>query len=589
MKRALILFFLLSTLASAEIAPSNLIGNVYGRKTISLNGSWNAIVDPYQMGIHSRFYENAPPINKADLVEYNFEASGVLKVPGDWNTQRDTLLLYDGPMWYQKTFSFEKKSHTKVFLYVGAANLHARAWLNGKKLGEHEGGYTAFNFDVTDLIADGNNSVVFEVDSTRRRDAVPELHTDWWNYGGITRDVELVELPENYIQDYFVQLSKGSSEEISGWAVLGGASQSVTVEIPELQIKKTFPATTGRAEFRIPARPKLWSPDDPKLYRVIVSTPDDKVEEDIGFRTIETRGPQILLNGKPIFLRGISMHEEAPFRGGRAFSEEDDRTLLTWAKELGCNFVRLAHYPHNEHMTRMADRMGLLVWSEVPVYWDILWDNPPTLQSAQEQLRDMIARDHNRAAIILWSLSNETPPSPPRTEFLKNMSIYARSLDPTRLLTSAMNHTTSGGPNVRLLDDPLSEYIDVLGINEYMGWYESTMDDMTRTQWKTVQNKPLIISEFGADALYNKHGDAQSRFTEEYQVNLFEHQIAMLRKIPNLVGMSPWLLTDFRSPRRTLANIQDFRNRKGLISDRGERKLAFYTLQHFYREMADKK
>ncbi len=134
------------------------------------------------------------------------------------------------------------------------------------------------------------------------------------------------------------------------------------------------------------------------------------------------QGANILLNGKPIFLRGISMHEEAPFREGRAFSPEDAQTLLGWVKDLGCNFVRFAHYPHNENEIRLADRMGLMVWSEIPVYWDIDWSNPATLANAEAQLRDEIARDHNRAAVILWSVSNETPVKPERLTFLKQLA-----------------------------------------------------------------------------------------------------------------------------------------------------------------------
>jgi beta-glucuronidase len=263
--------------------------------------------------------------------------------------------------------------------------------------------------------------------------------------------------------------------------------------------------------------------------------------------------------------------------------------LLEWAKELGCNFVRLAHYPYNETMIRLADRMGLIVWEEVPVYWGIAWENPSTLENAEEQLRDVIARDHNRASIGLWSLSNETPISPSRTEFLKTMAAYARTLDDTRLITSAMNHPEKTGPDIRSLNDPLGQYLDVLGLNEYLGWYEGRPEDADHTEWKTAYDKPLIMSEFGGGAVYGKHGDADTRFSEEYQANLYEHQLKMLRRIPSLAGMSPWVLMDFRSPRRPLAGIQDYHNRKGLISDRGQRKQAFYVLQKFYRDMAEKK
>jgi beta-glucuronidase len=590
MGRALLAAVLLAGICvHAQSGPPTAIGNVGGRTTISLDGTWNTIIDPYETGLGSRFYENAKPKTKSDLIEYDFEHSPKLHVPGDWNTQRESLLFYEGPIWYQRNFSYHKRSGVRTFLYFGAANYFARIWVNGKKLGEHVGGFTPFGFDATDQVNDGDNSIVVEVDNTRHAEGVPALKTDFWNYGGLTRGVRLVEVPADLIQDYLIQLAKGKADIVEGWVQLTGAGDSgqVSIEIPEIHLKQSTQLdASGRAVFRFPARLELWSPDHPKLYHVVISGGGDSVRDEIGFRTIETRGSQILLNGKPIFLRGISMHEEAPFRSGKAFSEEDDRTLLTWAKELGCNFIRMAHYPYNEEMARLADQMGLLVWEEIPVYWDIQWQNPATLENAKSQLREIISRDRNRAAIALWSMSNETPISPERTEFLKSLASYARQLDPTRLITSAMNHTDRSGPDTRILNDPLGESLDVLGVNEYMGWYESKVEDTDHTQWKFAYEKPVIVSEFGAGALYNLHGDAQTRFTEEYQANVFDHQLAMWQRVPQLAGMSPWLLMDFRSPRRPLPGIQDYFNRKGLISDQGQRKQAFYVLQKFYKQKA---
>lgn len=584
------LFFLLLTLTSFAYAaadPPALVNNIPNRTTISLNGAWQAIVDPFETGLRARFYLNAKPKDKQELLEYDFDKSDVLNVPGDWNSQKKELFFYEGPVWYKKSFSYHKREHTRVFVYFGAANYFTRAYLNGQALGEHEGGFTPFNFEVTDPIREGDNFLVAEVNNARRRDGVPSVNSDWWNYGGLTRDVKLVELPETFIQNYVVQTAKGSSGEIAGWVQLGGANspQLVTVEIPEAKIKQT--ATTdasGRAEFRFPAKVELWSPDHPKLYDVVLSSGADKVRDAIGFRTVETRGTQILLNGKPVFLRGISLHEEAPVRGGRAFSQEDAQTLLGWAKELGCNFVRLTHYPHSENMTRLADRMGLMVWSEIPVYWDIDWENPATLQNAGNQLRDMIARDHNRASVVFWSLSNETPVKPERLTFLKQLAETARGLDSTRLITSALNHVDEAGPDVRILNDPLGEYLDVLGLNEYLGWYWGRPEDADRMQWKTTWDKPLIMSEFGAENPYGRHGSPDERWTEEYQANLYQHQIVMLKKIPSLAGLSPWVLMDFHSPRRLLPGTQDYYNRKGLVSNLGEHKQAFYVLQKYYRE-----
>jgi len=590
----LTILFILAMTGQAQQRPA-LITNIEGRHTIDLNGRWQTIIDQYETGYYDYryqpstdgYFKNAKPKSPGDLIEYDFDASEQLNVPGDWNSQDQRLLFYEGTVWYKKSFDYQKKDRTRLFAYFGAANYLADVYLNGQKLGRHEGGFTPFNFEITNLVREKDNFLVVKVDNKRRRDAVPTLNTDWWNYGGLTRDVNLVEVPDTFIEDYFLQLKKGSTDEISGWIKLSSvtAGKVVTVEIPEASVKQS--ATTdasGYAPVSFKARLNLWSPENPKLYAVKVSSDADSVGDRIGFRSIETRGTEILLNGKPIFLRGICIHEESPLRGGRAFSEDDARMLLTWAKELGCNFVRLAHYPHNEHMTRLADKMGIMVWSEIPVYWTVLWDNPESFLNARNQLDESITRDKNKASVILWSVANETPVSDARIKFLKGLIDHARKLDPTRLLTAA-NERHYADPNTQLIDDPLGEYLDVLGCNEYVGWYDGLPEKADRLQWKITYNKPLIISEFGGDALFGYHGDAGVRWTEEYQKNLYEHQLGMLKKIPSLRGMTPWILTDFRSPRRPLPHIQDFYNRKGLISSRGERKEAFYTLQNFYRDL----
>ncbi|MDX6403604.1 MAG: beta-glucuronidase, partial [Blastocatellia bacterium] len=378
---------------------------------------------------------------------------------------------------------------------------------------------------------------------------------------------------------------------VNGWVRLNGArlNQKVTVRIPEARISRSFTTdANGYAQISFNADLTLWSPGNPKLYDVAIEGETDRVQDQIGFRTIETRGTEILLNGRPIFLRGISIHEEAPFRGGRAYSREDAITLLGWAKELGADFVRLAHYPHNEFMVREADRMGIMVWSEIPVYWTILWENPATLENARNQLSEMITRDKNRAAVIVWSMANETPLGDARLSFLKKLIEQARSLDTSRLISAAMErHYIDVEEKTQMIDDPLGEYLDVLGCNEYVGWYDGLPEKTDRMEWKTKYQKPLIMSEFGAEAPYGHHGDPLTRWTEEYQENFYQHQVNMLKRISFLRGTSPWILMDFRSPRRPLPGIQDFHNRKGLISDRGEKKKAFYVMQKYYQELKE--
>ncbi|MBZ5581674.1 MAG: beta-glucuronidase [Acidobacteriia bacterium] len=573
------------------------IANPSARHAISLDGKWRAIVDPYENGYYDYrlqpskdgYFRNAKPKDKSELIEYDFDSSPTLDVPGDWNSQRETLFFYEGTVWYKRSFDYPVRPGTRLTLYFGAANYEAIVYLNGEKLGTHTGGFTPFAFEVTGKVKPKDNFVVVKVDNKRRRDGVPTVNTDWWNYGGLTRGVSLIETPETYIFDYFVQLRRGSADTIAGWVKLNGsrAAQRVTVSIPEAGASVTIATdANGFAALSFPAKLSLWSPQNPKLYDVTIAAETDSVHEAIGFRTIETRGTEILLNGKPIFLRGVSVHEEAPFRAGRAFSVEDARTLLGWAREMGCNFVRLAHYPHNENMVREADRMGMMVWSESPVYWTIDWENSDTFANAANQVAESVARDKNRASIVLWSVANETPVSEPRTSFLTKLVWQARAQDPTRLLTAAMEHHSEGATpqaNPVVINDPLGAVLDVLGCNEYLGWYDGLPDKADITTWTIGYDKPLIMSEFGADALYGQHGDAMARFTEEYQENVFQHQVKMLGRVPNLRGTTPWVLMDFRSPRRSLPGIQDYFNRKGLVSVHGEKKKAFFVMQEFYR------
>jgi beta-glucuronidase len=574
------------------------IQNAGGRAGASLNGAWQYLLDPYEAGYYDFHMKpiadgglgsNRAPADKGDKYELAFNSlTPVLQVPGDWNTQRPELLWYEGNAWFRHSFDFTPPPGHRQFLWFGAANYHAIVFLNGKKLGEHTGGFTPFQFEVTGVLKPRDNAVIVKVDDTRRADAIPMNMTDWWNYGGLTRGVRLIDLPDTFIQDYVVQLEKGSRNRIAGWVRLNGAKkrQKVTIRVPEASASFTTESDdAGLARFTFPASLTLWSPENPKLYAVEVAADSDRVTDRIGFRSIEAVGTKILLNGKPVFLRGVAMHAEAPFRSGRVASEADALALLTWAKELGCNFVRLAHYPHDEVMTRLADQMGLLVWSEVPVYWAVQWESQAAYANAERQLSEMITRDHNRASVVFWSVANETPLGDARTKFLGNLAAKVRELDNTRLVTAAtLPHRTD--PQTITIDDPLGKHLDVLGCNEYIGWYDGPPSKLDTTTFKSIYDKPLIMSEFGAEAPFGRHGDDDTAWSEEYQANVYRRQIGMMQRIPFLQGMAAWILMDFRCPRRFLSGIQDGYNRKGLVSDRGEKKQAFYVLREFYESAA---
>jgi beta-glucuronidase len=325
------------------------------------------------------------------------------------------------------------------------------------------------------------------------------------------------------------------------------------------------------------------------LYRVIISSDEDKIEDKIGFRTVEVSGKQILLNGKPIFMRGISIHAEVPQQMRRAYSKQDAAMLLGWAKELECNMVRLAHYPHDENMTRMADSLGLMVWSEIPVYWTIDFKNDEVLKKAEQQLHEMIERDKNRASIIVWSVGNETPVSETRTKFMSTLAGVAKQLDSSRIISAALEVNYNAKNAMRVIEDPLGQYVDLVAFNEYLGWYGGIPSDIKQAKFSTVYNKPLFISETGAEALSGFKADSLTRFSEEFQTWFYREQIKMLHNLPdNFVGISPWILADFRSPRRNNPVYQEGWNNKGLIDHNGKKKPAFYVLKEYYKEMKKK-
>ena len=562
--------------------------NVSARHCTNLNGKWQVIIDPAGAGDWRQVWKEKKPEKKTDFFEYSFEGGPVFNVPGDFNSQMTELKYFEGTVWYKKSFDYNPDKNKRLFLHFGAVNYLADVYLNGNLLGKHEGGFTPFQFEITNSVHNGGNSIVVRVNNQRLKDGIPGLGFDWFNYGGITRDVNLVETDNSFISDYFIQLKKHSFNEVQGWVKLNGAHsrQNVEIKIPELKIVyKSKSDDTGLAEVKFSSGFDLWSPENPRLYKIIIQCETDTIVDNIGFRSIEAKGSKILLNGKPVFLKGINIHEENPFRAARAFSESDASILLTWAKELGCNMVRLAHYPHNEYMIRLAEKMGIMVWDEIPVYQQIEFSTPGVSDKMDLTMREMVNRDKNRCGVIVWSLSNETSPSPSRDRALVNLSDKCRQLDSTRLITSVINdqHYNNNAINVW---DTLYRHFDIISLNEYLGWYVPWQGRPEDVKWNFVcKDKPIVISEFGGEALYgNNKGpkDEAASWSEEYQEQIFKDQVEMLKAIPNLCGTFPWLLVDYRSPGRMHPVYQNGWNRKGLLSDHGDKKKAWYILKAYY-------
>lgn len=572
---------------------ADLIQNVYGRDIQSLNGKWAAIPDLYDQGGRMKIYENNKPTGKTDFYEYSFEGGMRLNVPGDWNSQSKELKYYEGTVWYQRTFTAKAEPGTRRFLYFAGVSTRCNIYLNGKKIISHEGSFTPFQIEVTNALKDGENLLVCEVNNNRRVDAIPAMSYDWWNYGGITRDVMLVTVPTQYIADYFVRLEKGKKDVIALSVSLSEAvaGKKVTVKIPELKVNCEMTTDAqGKAEASVKVRSlQRWSPESPKLYNIEIASPDDKVTESIGFRNIDTRGTKVFLNDKEIFLRSISFHEEIPQRMGRAFSPADADMLLSEARALGVNTIRLAHYPQNEYIVRKAEQMGFMLWEEIPVWQSIDFTNDVTMGKARTMFDEMLQRDKNRCAVSMWGVANETRPSEARNAFLTRLVSDGRAKDNTRLYVAAFDIVYyQRDKDLFTMEDSFPEQLDLIGVNKYMGWYAPWPKDPKDCHWQVCPDKPLLITEFGGEALYGQSGDetVASSWSEDYQAKLYRDNIRMFENIPNLCGVSPWILFDFRSPFRFHPTNQDGWNRKGLVSDQGMRKKAWYIMRDYYRSKA---
>ena len=629
-----------------------LLGWIDSRKLTSLNGVWSYIVDPMNNGLPETSFFGGFPQNKTqitgmELIEYNFESASKLNIPGAWNAQDERLFFYQGPVWLYKKINLSPSVDNLTHIYFEGSNFRTKVFINGQVVGEFKGGYVPFNFEITEYIKEGENIILVQTDNSLDSTTVPTNKTDWWPWGGLIGDVYLVETPKAFIQNAYLQLKQNKKNEITFKLKLVNSKRNtkVSIEIPELNFKRSFYADQqGMVKKTIKLDPQLWSPSNPKLYEVNISTSNDFISDRIGFRHIHTEGKKIFLNGNPIKFKGISMHAEPIGEAGPAFSKKHFQDLLRTSKDLNVNFVRAAHYPYSRHLAKVADEMGLLLWEEVPVYWNIDWSNPETLNIANNQISRLIERDWNRSSVGVWSIANETPFSDERMEFLKNLLETIELKDQSRLTTAALlsgseeqfkllvlvlaiqginsewvsskekfifksilsqaNVTAEAKLNFSIsIDDPLGELVDIISYNEYFGWYYTTFlaeqiqikeGTLRRLMFEIIEdiqitspyNKPIHLSEFGAGAKFGIK-DSNKIWSEQYQAKVYNHQLRMILNNPQIQGITPWILKDFRAMLRPLPGIQDFYNRKGLIDENGNRKEAFKILQKFYEENWD--
>jgi len=572
-----------------KTGPDPLAGfEINGRTWISLDGDWKATEDPMRTFYKRAIWRGEGP-RVREPKEYDWSLMSEMPVPGSWNLESPRLYYYEGLVWYGRRFPAPPGDGKRVFLFFEGANYSAEVYLNGERLGERRIGFLPFWFEVTGKLK-SDNFLVVAVDNRRESWRIPAMSFDWFNYGGLYRPVGLVVVPRTFIRDYRFKPVLGKD----GWsaevevALDGTGRPEVTVSFPGLGVSaRGTPGEDGVARVVIPLDPEPWTPENPRLYELVIKAGSDVLRDKVGFRSLQVSGRELLLNGRPVFLKGVCLHEEAPGARGRSLAADDVRWLFKQIKELNGNFARLAHYPHSRAAARIADQMGIILWEEVPVYWDIDFANPVTINITREMLYGLYLRDKNRASVALWSVSNETGggADQARTRFFKTMVGLMRSLDDTRWITSANNTARRQGLTVSV-SDPTAELLDVYGINEYYGWYGFGSPEERRKiselRWKFPYQMPVIVSEFGAGALYGYRGGPNDYWTEDFQEYTYRRQLAMLDRLDFAKGLSPWILLDFRSPRRLHPKWQKGYNRKGLMDERGRRKKAFAVLAAYY-------
>jgi len=554
--------------------------HIGGRRRIPLGGQWHFTPDLFDEGLRQRWFADPPlPPERWDRPrDADLWGAELTPVPGCWTCARPESRYFEGGGWYARRFGWNGES-PRLVLRVGAANYEARVFLNGVFLAAHRGGSTPFCVELTQHVRTGDNHLVIQVDNRRRPERVPMHHFDWFNHGGLYREVELLPLPAVFIRQLEVSLAEhGVAVTIRLSDPVAGAAE---VSLPGLGVTAPVPISEGVGRATIPARLERWSPASPHLHDIAARFGADAVTDRVGLRTIEVRGEQIVLNGAPVYLRGICVHEDDAVLG-KTTTEADLRRRFAHARELGCNLLRLAHYPHHERAAEIADEQGVMLWEEIPVYWAIDFANPETYADAENQLLELIARDRNRASVVLWGVGNENADTDARYAFMSELAQAARRADPTRLVVAACLINRQAFR----IEDRLAAHLDVIGLNEYFGWYEPDFTGLERLLENSRPGKPVVISETGADAVAGLHGGPGTLFTEECQAEVYRRQIEIAARAAYVRGFCPWLLYDFRSERRQTGYQRGF-NRKGLIAeDKQTTKLAFHVLAEHYRTLA---
>lgn len=547
------------------------------RKTFYLDGVWDFKKDEAHVGELEKWYEKFP---KEDV--------GKVAVPSCINN-RLGMIEYQDVIWYKKDFYTEAGV---ILIQFGAVSEYAKVYLDGKYIGEHYGSFTAFEFLVN--VDDGKHSLVVMVDARSTKDTIPLYEVDWHHYSGIIRSVEVSQLPVLYIAG--LKVSYEISEDYKAVnlhieMVLNNTSETeraenIKVWLEDQLIYENLHQVQGKMTVSVDyflESASLWNIHKSKLYQVKVETEEDDLVDRIGFRKIEIQGKKILINGKSFKIKGVNRHEEHPDWG---FSMplsimQRDMDIL---KNLNVNMIRGSHYPNSKYFLDMCDEEGILFWSEIPMwgFGEESIKRPLVLERGVKMHEEMIEQYFNHPSIAIWGLHNEiATDTQAGYNITKTFAEKVRSMDNSRLITYATN---------RILKDECLDLIDFISVNQYVGWYEGDICDWSDflvqmkayLKEKGVDYKPILMSEFGVGTIFGHKNFEELRWSEDYQVNFYNHTINMFLRDESICGVLLWQYCDIRSNAKwSLLRARSFNN-KGLVNEYRHPKLAYYKVKELF-------
>ena len=570
------------------------------RQVFVLADFWDFRFDPQDSGL-------------ANSWQSGFANGRPIAVPSSWNDQFEDGRDFLGPAWYQTGFDLPWGwKGQRIILLFGSVNYIADAWLNGQHLDQHQGGHLPFEFDVTACVRSSGNQLVLRVDGRLAFDHVPpgnvtgasvdffpshsgnypQSQFDFFPYCGIHRPVLLYTTPTRFISDVTVQTQfTGTHGQVRVCAECtledsGKVRFHLSGHGHDSTLEASVVGKIGEVELDVPDV-ALWAPEHPNLYDLTVELIQggevvDSYSLKVGVRTIRVAGNQLLLNEVPVYLRGFGRHEDFPVvgRGYLPALIVKDYALMQW---MGANSFRTTHYPYSEQMLDLADRLGFLVIDETPAVG--LYFREEGLQKRRElcgqYTREMIERDKNHPGVIMWSLANEPHSTPPHARpFFEELYQDAKMLDPTRPVTLV---------SFLGADEEAFEFCDLVCLNRYLGWYSQPgrVDEgiaLLSSELDALYekfHKPIILSEFGADAIPGHHAQPPEMFSEEYQAEMLVRYIELLRQKPYVIGEHIWNLCDFKTSQGiTRAGSLNY---KGIFTRDRRPKLAAHRLRELWQ------